>query len=273
MNILSQIKILSSEQILMFEQDDENTFGAVNIPNISEINLIQHPFLVSWLYDDIYLLIENTGEYLSLMKAGLSHFPVQLCPFDQLKLKSDKLGIVDFNREDLMRLSAKHPQQIIVGEANIKKEEQFFHIRLEFDFGQEGICPVWLRDSTKVGCPAPLDLMFRTILQKGRYLPIIEKYRNPSAVTKTVTYNAILTLPSFSFEDIKRSAESDRLFPPGIVHFQPQTRILNIDFPMSVLGSDIPMDEKETFLKELVVLRERANKTSYYEGNIYLLNL
>jgi hypothetical protein len=66
--------------------------------------------------------------------------------------------------------------------------------------------------------------------------------------------------------------ESDNLFPPNIIEAKSDCRILNIDFPMSVLLSNAPTDEKELFFKELVNLRLQSRKFSYHEGQVYIFN-
>jgi hypothetical protein len=49
-------------------------------------------------------------------------------------------------------------------------------------------------------------------------------------------------------------------------------RVFNIDFPVSVLESDLPGAEKETFLKDLILYREQGCRTTYFEGPVYILN-
>jgi len=62
------------------------------------------------------------------------------------------------------------------------------------------------------------------------------------------------------------------LFPPGIITVQANARVLDVDFPVSVLKSHIPPAEKEAFLRDLLTLRRRACRTTFYEGRILLLN-
>ena len=88
-------------------------------------------------------------------------------------------------------------------------------------------------------------------------------------VTKATAY---LTPPSFALEDLTAAATSDRLFPPNV--FRPLTgyKVINVDFPLSVLRSDIPRDDKESFLRELIRFRAQSRKTAFVEGRVYILN-
>lgn len=146
------------------------------------------------------------------------------------------------------------------------------HIKVEFEFAGEPSATVWLRHSSQAGCPDPLAQIFRQIERSGRYVPMMETCVGPHSVTIRVMTDTTMILPQFTIGDLKSAAVSDRLFPPDIIRVTPQCRVLNIDLPVSALASDISHDEKEAFLRELIVLREQSRKTTFYEGQVFLLN-
>ena len=89
---------------------------------------------------------------------------------------------------------------------------------------------------------------------------------------KAVSPSAWLTLPEFSLDDLASAAASERFFPPNIIRAITSQRVFNIDFPLSVLGSDMPLEEKESFMRDLVLFREQSCRTAFFEGRVYILN-
>jgi hypothetical protein len=122
------------------------------------------------------------------------------------------------------------------------------------------------------GCPQPLQELFRAINHKGRYQPIVSAVARPDAVCKTAELSGTLRLPLFTLEDIGGAVTSGHLFPPNIISVWLDSRVLSLDFPMSVLRSEIPIEEKDSFLRDLITCREQAYKTACIEGHVYLLN-
>jgi len=129
-----------------------------------------------------------------------------------------------------------------------------------------------LRNSSRTGCPASLDYLTRSILCHGRYEQIVTSSGTAGNVTRSGSYSSVMTLPDFTLVDLMNAAVSDHLFPPGFIEVVTGCRILNIDFPISVLADDTPVEEKEAFFRELVSLRAHSHKISMYEGRVYVLN-
>ncbi len=266
-SVLAHLRILDVEDILPFEWGEP-------ADSVTEQTLIRHPFLVAPLDQDAgYLLLDRTEEFRSLVAAGVPQLPVQLCADSDIELHIPRLGLTGFSEEELNRLAMKHPDQILIGAGeNVAHQEQQFWQAI-FAFGDAPPTTVWLRHSSQAGCPYPLEYIFRAIEQNGRYQPITGRMTDSGGVTRTTSFSATLELPAFGIGLLKRAALSDRLFPPKIVKPVPSYRVLHIDFPISVLRSEIPLAEKEAFLRELIGLREQSSRTEFYQGRIYLLNL
>lgn len=268
--IYSQIRILDSSRLRPFEFCQPADCRVLD--DLSELPLLRHPFLTTPLEDDNYLLLEETAAFQALVEAGLKHVPVQICPEAGLRSVSHTIGLTSFSYDDLLRLAARFPRQIAVGRRPGRAAEPTGYLNVSLKFGNRPPVDVRLRHSSRTGCPLPLEYLLRSILRTGRYLPVVELPKNSDTVTRKVSFTATLSLPSFNIDDLKTAALADRLFPAGIIRVVSSFRILEIDFPMSVLTSHISIVEKEAFLRELVMFREQALKTSFYEGRIYLLN-
>ena len=269
-DIYTQLRLLETDQLYPFESVRllENRMTV----DLDDIGFLRHPFLVTAMDGDDYLLLEQTEYFCALTEAGLTHVPVQVCPTASLTAVSSRVGLTNFDHADLFRVSARHPEQICVetpADGNNRTESG---LRLGFEFPEQGKFDVLLRHTSRAGCPASLETLFRAILTCGHWSPVVETSDTDDTVTRLTEYSAIVTVPAFGLDDLKTAASADRLFPPGIAGVESTWRALNIDFPMSVLTSPIPIEEKQRFLRELILLRRRTRRTSSYNGRIYLLN-
>ncbi|MEW6049937.1 MAG: hypothetical protein AB1644_02600 [Candidatus Zixiibacteriota bacterium] len=264
--LLSQIRILEAERILTFEWLDSN----IQEQELTADGLVRHPLLVMDREDGSYLLLDDVQQYHAFIAAGLHHIPVQVCPRRTLRIDVRKVGLVNFHLGDLNRLTSRHPDQIIPGIRQDVAPADFVAIEIAFRYREP--LTLFLRHSTKLGCPAPLTLLFESILQVGRYMPVVTRHHWRDAVCRAVPHSGTLSLPPFALADMEAAATTERLFPPNIIKAGTNVRVLNIDFPITVLRDDIPPSEKESFLRELIVVREQSYRTSFFEGSIYILN-
>ncbi|MDH3889613.1 MAG: hypothetical protein OEV49_00900 [candidate division Zixibacteria bacterium] len=269
-DIYTQLRLLDTDQLCPFESVRllENRMTV----DLDEISFLRHPFLVTAMDGDDYLLLEQTEHFSALTDAGLAHIPVQVCPTESLATASSRVGLTNFDHADLFRTSARHPELIRILDSGSGNDPSVTGVRLCFDFPRQGKFDVLLRHASRAGCPASLETLFHSIMARGGWAPVVETSDNGDTVTRLTEYSAIVTVPAFSLDDLKTAASAERLFPPGIAGVESTWRALNIDFPMSVLTSPIPIEEKQRFLRELILLRRRTRRTSSYRGRVYLLN-
>lgn len=269
-DIYTQLRLLDTDQLYPFESVRllENRMTV----DLDEISFLHHPFLVTAMDGDDYLLLEQAEHFCALTEAGLAHVPVQVCPAGSLSTLSGRVGLTSFDHADLFRVSARHPEQIHVQSPAQENDRTDSGLKLGFEFPEQGKFDVHLRHTSRAGCPASLETLFHAIMTCGHWAPVVETSCDDDAVTRLTEYSAIVTVPAFGLDDLKTAASAERMFPPGIAGVESSWRALNIDFPMSVLTSPIPIEEKQRFLRELILLRRRTRRTMSYSGRIYLLN-
>ena len=263
---LDQIHLLDGEQIQPFE------WGDIEVQDLSlaETPAIRHPFLVTELTGDTFLLLGDAGYFHSLQQAGLCCFPVQVCPASAVRVSSRRLGLVRYREEDLRRLVSRHSERMHIAVSG-RPDPDPAYLSLDFAFAGGSSVQVRLRDSSRSGCPSPLDALFRSILEHGSYFPLLGG-RHSGAAMQPPAFSGTVDLPPFDLEDLRTAALTDRLFPRDIITAQTDCRILGVDFPVSVLTDSCPLDQKEAFLRDLIALRASRHRISYYEGEVYLLN-
>jgi hypothetical protein len=268
-NLLSQIKILHSDQIYPFEWYEPKLIP--DDMNVNEMTLLKHPFMVSHLSGDDYLLLGQTALFDSMLAAGIKHFPVQVCPDEDLRLIPQKLSLINFTPDDLWQYAMKFPRQVVIYDREVSYLPG--HLSLIFSFQNSAPLRVYFRNTNRHGCPLPLEAVFRAILTRGCYVPYLDYIHSTNTILKSRCPDNVLTLPAFDLTDLKKAAASERLFPPDVVRVFSSRRVVNVDFPLTVLDSEIPAEEKESFLRELIAFREQANRTVFLEGTVYILNI
>lgn len=263
--VLSQIRIVDTDSVCPFEWTEPERDRSLERPN-----LVRDPFPVTPLDDGDYLLLADTGLFSRLAGHGLPHIPVQVYPEERVSVTSERLALIGFGYDDLINVVAKHPDQIIISRPDESPPTGFFPVG--FEFGDELTITVYLRHSSRIGCAGSLDSLFRAIHSHGRYFPAFESRHPNHAIVKSALPTAHISLPAFSLKDLQAAATSDRLFPPELIRPRTVYRVINIDFPVDVLADDISREEKDAFLRELIVFREQSRRTSFFEGQVYILN-
>lgn len=265
--LYSKVRIVDINNIFPFEW---NSLENLTEYNPEDFKVIHHPLLTIEIDDNNFMLLDNSDIYYQYLKSGIKHLPIQINNENELELSTYSIGFNDISIKDLIKLSEKYPQQIILNDKPKADCGEF--LKLDFTFDIQNPITIWIRNSTRAGCPYPLELIFKMVLKKSEYYPVIERRRRSDALTKSRSYDSVISLPSFCINDLKSAVKSDRLFPALIFNIVPKSRVFNIDFPMSVLLAEISLSEKEAFLKELIALRIQRKKAVYYTGQVYLLN-
>ncbi len=269
-DVFTQIKIVDRESIYPFEWTDESPRERDG--DDEEPQLVRHPFPVSALDDETYLLLEDTALFDRLSRAGVRHVPVQVIPREQIHARESRLGLIGFGPDQLLRVSLKYAEQIRIGKEVPLESFDNKYLQLKFTFTGGSRVTAWLRHTSQTGCPIPLEHLFRAISGSGRYFPLLESETRSDSGTCKSNLSGAVVVPSFGLRDLCSAASSDRLFPPGIVKVKYDCRVLNVDLPLAVLNADSPLEEKESFIRELIVLRARKGRISRIEGRVVLLN-
>lgn len=262
--LLQTMKILPIGKICPFEWN----LNQQESLEIDDIHHIRHPFLVTPLDNGRYVLLEESDEYYALLQAGITLVPVQVIQPEQIILRQETIGVHSFNENDLADILTNDSGKITCQTAQSHNDNTDV---VQLYLGEKK----YLLDSTNDGndgCPLVVTKLFESFEQNGGYRMLPKQGALSDSLMKIHRFSASLELPVFKFEQIVKAVECNLLFPPSAISFSSDIRILYIDFPVSTLVSDNSIIEKEIFLKELILLREQAEKTSIYEGRVYLLN-
>jgi hypothetical protein len=261
------LRLLDVERIVCFDWSLTSDGSSDN----EESRLIRHPFPVLDLEDGSFLLLHDSDRFRYLVKSDLSHLPVQVCTRKSLRVNSPRLALVNFTYGDLQEFAEAHRGIVLLDEPDSSAlHSEYLHVH--FDFPRHRSLIVHVRHEHETGCPAIIGYLFQHILRKGTYLPDGGSGNFSDTVLRSQTFSGHLTLPPFNLTDLERAAFTEQFFPPYVIAVQTDRRVFNIDFPLSVLRADIPIEEKEQFLKDMVLIREQSCRTTFFEGQVYILN-
>ncbi len=261
---MPHLSIADTESILPYEWQ---SVESARSEEDGQLRTVRHPFPVTPLDESNYLLLGDADEFHELVAEGLEYLPVQICPSEQIVIENLPVGVVRFTYEDLVRFVGRHSETVAISESSAG--DGILPVGFEFEDRQVRLA---LRDSTRTGCPTPLDQLFREIARIGRFVPALDRRSRRDGLTRTSAMTGRLKIPNFDLDDLKAAARAERLFPPETIHCHLRRRVLHIDFPVEVLTSNISLTEKQQYLSELIALRYRSLRTSFYDGQIFLLN-
>lgn len=81
----------------------------------------------------------------------------------------------------------------------------------------------------------------------------------------------LIALPSYSWDEIRSLSRGGLLFPPNCLNVAMDNRVIGLDFPLRVLKSNADMEEKREFLRQLIHLRLRSDRSTVFGGRVYFL--
>lgn len=267
--ILSRLRIVPISSISTFEHLPEDRSSYTD-PFGLDRGIVRHPFQVLPRPKSEYLLLTQVDAFHALKQSGLNHLPVQECISDEIAFESSILGMTGFGRTELDRILARHPDIIkLVDQTSIQDRSM---LSLGFRFPESSKIQVTIRNPVAHGCPAGLDLLFRSIESCGGYSQVKDQEDSQPIITRGASFAGTVSVPAVSLADACAAADSDRPYPRQLSRVSTRSRVLNVDIPISVLTSDASLQEKESFLREMVAMRIQSCRTEYFQGPVYLLN-
>ena len=266
--MLSRIRLLNYNLIYPYEWPLSGPYQAS--VEVDRSSVVKHPFPVMHVEQGRYLLLDGSPLFSRMADFGLPHVPVQICSQEDIRVVSEQLGLEGILATDLEEMADHCPEQLVVADPGEPAPSGYLTIDFTFEEGTSS--RLFLRQTNYSGCPEALQRVFRTIEEKGRYLPLLRGVLREGSLFKTATLSGTMKLPQFKISDVAGAVTSGQLFPPNVLTVAANSRVFSIDFPLSVLRSSIPVEEKEAFLRDLIAYREQSHKTTFFEGQVYFLN-
>jgi hypothetical protein len=113
---------------------------------------------------------------------------------------------------------------------------------------------------------------------------VTKTYIDTSDLTRTLTTDmntlrqeypdltALVVFPQYTVEQVLQIARNSQLLPSGITRFIIPGRVLRLNVELDYLKSDRSLDEKNTWLDQLVAKKLLKGRVRYYQEPVYLLD-
>lgn len=261
------LRIIGIDDILAFEATPDERLAKIESEIIAG-GRMHNPLLVTPAGAK-FLLLDDAPILAALRRIGVPHLPVQIAEPGSLAVSSWHRIIADITPEDIVSVSAMFPRVI-----RLLKSPKGNKGHKEIDVCFRG------GDHYRL-CLQTYSLAVRADL----CLKICEKldrnkggFRVTSASGMSGLFEdypaaaAILIPPRFTIEELSGIARRGLALPPGIVRVDHSNRMLGIDFALSILKENVPHEEKEAFLRQLVRLRISSDRTAYFGGGVFMFN-
>lgn len=251
-------------------------FEAVDVTPVEsaadpQATVVRNPLLVAPLEAGSFLLLDESPRLAQLIADGIKQVPVQICLRSQVQIYMESLALFGVTPEHIDEFIAHADGLIQALAADEALAPEFLPVVIDFQDGRQ--VPLAVARADKGGCPPGLLRLMAEIDAVGRYAPYLSEWYTVDPLVRCARADAVLFPPRLTLQDLCQAALSGVLVPPGLVRVGAEDRILAVDFPLSVLRSAMPIEQKTAFLHDLISLRRQANRTSIVQGRVYILNL
>ena len=229
----------------------------------AEAGHIFNPLLVIKAVDDIYLLTDD-GSYLDALKRlSVDFIPVQVASVPNPPVMTGHIFLGKWDDNCFREFQRIFPRdaQIMADDSADPKDRVYARTK----FG-EGIA----LGSSRRASGTLVDFI-AYLRQKAA---IVRPNARNRAVTDQKTGLAIVEMEfgNIGLRDVLKLGQSGFRFPSGFCRAECPCRVLGINYPIKVLKEKASVEDKQTFLHELIMLRMESGRAESFNGGVLLLN-
>ncbi|MEE9441214.1 MAG: hypothetical protein V3V99_00910 [candidate division Zixibacteria bacterium] len=265
--MIDTLKIISIEQITAFENfSDEHANRQVH--ELKLLGNLRNPLLV-YPMKDRFLLLDDSCALKVLNALNVDHVPVQIASKDKVSIYPWQKVVEGWHYVDLVKFCERFPRQIKIitdTTGKLRRDEAEFRFRddrvVRLRFVSESF---WVR--ADVYCKLCEDIAWSNKSYRARL-----EYNHRRQFKEFPKASAVIFPICFSIDELSEFAQKGVLLPRGIVRVDSPDRILGIDYSLAILREKVGAEDKESFLKELIEMRMKADRTTYYFGKVFVFN-
>jgi hypothetical protein len=265
--MIEKLKIIPTANIMSFESSVKERSDKL-AQEIHRDGKLRNPLLVRPLKSN-YLLLDDVAILSALTQLQISHVPVQLADPCDVSVHAWQRLIKEFSGDDLVSFCKLFPRQLrAVKTAGGSLGRHQMEVR--FRDGAR------LRVSSSSRSPlvrADICRKFYEILCRNykTYRAKVD-FHDSDPLRGYADVSAVLFPPVFTLDELAEIAARDVLLPQGFARVDQPGRVLGIDYALSILNQNVAIDEKESFLHELLRMRMSSDRIAYYNGAVIMFN-
>lgn len=265
------LRIVPSESVFPHELIDEKRVDRL-AKRLTEAGLLKNPPLVMETKGG-YMVLDGATRSTALRQMGLPHMLVQVftAEAEGLQLNTWSHIIRQLNKTALLQLLQNLPEiELIASDLDTVTEAQI-------EYGS--LCTLHFVDGEIFLVQAKPGVNRLDAQNK-----LTAAYIDAGLTSRTLTHNmrqlqyeyedmiALVVFPKYEVEQVMQLAQAGRRLPAGITRFIVPGRILRVNIKLSVLKSDRSLRDKNRWLQEYLIDRQREGRIRYYAEPVYLLD-
>ncbi len=265
--MLESLNMISTASLYSFEDAPRDRAEQI-AEDIDRHNRLKNPLLVQPI-ENGYLLLDDASLMTAFSILNLRHVPAQIADLKTLSVRPWQRVIEGWHHHDLVDFALTFPRQVRL----IKNPADcLVSFEAEVKFVEGDSYRICFSSDT---CLNRADLGIKlaaSVARKGRSFKSKLNHRAGDPFDAFPDASAILFPPVFTLDELGLIASRGMRLPHGYIRVDQPGRVLGIDFALSVLQADDPLEEKQQFLREMIRMRMFSDRTAYYDGAVFMFN-
>jgi hypothetical protein len=263
--MLDKLKIISLDRVVAYEAPAEERVVRL-AQEIEREGRLHNPLLVKPL-DDLFLLLDDVSILAALDRLNLVHVPIQQSDA-ALTVRPWQRVVENWHADDLVEYCRAFPRQVSISSASGPLSSRQADIRFSTKAAYR---LTFTSDSFLTRCDMVSKLIASCSRAGGGFRAKLA-LDAPDPLRAFPQATAAVYPPFFSLDELAIIARRGIRLPYGVIRIDQPGRILGIDYSLAILRERAPIEEKESFLKELIRMRMASDRTAYYDGYVMVLN-
>lgn len=265
------LRIVPSDMVFAHELFDRKRVEGL-AQRLQAAGALKNPPLVMET-DNGYMVLDGATRSTALRQLGLPHMLVQVFQADTegLELETWYHVIREIDRDDLLQLLRSLPDIELVPSA----PERAMEAQLEYG----SLCYIQLAGGGVYLVHARAGANRLDALNQ-----LTTTYIDASRTSRTLSRDmaqlqheypdmaALVVFPVYTVEQVIQLACAGRRLPAGITRFIVPGRILRVNLDLEILRSDLSIREKNRWLHDLLLEKQKNGQIRYYAEPVYLLD-
>jgi len=265
--MLDSLHIVSSSRIMTFESPTDERIGHL-VYEIERDGKLKNPLLAQPM-DDKYLMLDDAAIFHALRQLKIDHIPRQCSTPQTVTTRPWQRIIENWREEDLIQFCKTFPRQITITD-KINAPLEAGQAEIRFRTGHN-VRLFFASDSPLLRA----DMFIKFCQSIGASAKTYRAKLNLSDVDIFAQFpdaSAALFPPIYSLIELGAMAGQQMQLPQGLVRIDQPGRVLGIDYSLSILRDKASIEEKDSFLKEMLRMRMSSDRTAYYDGYVLMFN-
>lgn len=262
------LRIIPRTQIVPILESSPDRIDYLEIA-FSEAGYIFNPLLVAEVAENKYLLTEDGSVLEALARLDVDFVPVQVESTSGKSAMAGYIMVQEWTDAYFREFQGLFPRDtsLLVTDGGIRTDDVFAcSIQVNKAGGGIGFCHKCRQHVSPILIDFIEYLRRRRVMQK-RVAPPFRGY--PVALNMETT---MIKIGNLKFTDAIWLGQNGFRLPPGFYHPDGICRVLGINYPIKVLKEKASIDDKQSFLHELIALRLESGRAESFSGGVFLLN-